>query len=219
MKKRIRFQKGVRIPPRKAGQLLSTLQMDAGVAATNIIFNLEARFGSKPDLIISDQNAILVIPISALPTLTAESFTMMRIKAISTDSLTCRTWDGAVEGSTDFAVAKTPDARRSIASTAHSGLTWGVTYEGTDPNNRRTLTFENGTKDRIMTQRLISPYAINGIILAGKSTNGTGLAVAPEYIELVPSRRWEIDLQEWDVCDSSNNQKKAMFQSTLPYDP
>ncbi len=51
-----------------------------------------------------------------------------RVKSVQGDYVTCRTWDGTTEGSSDVLVAKPPQLRHSISSQPINGVT--VSYSG-----------------------------------------------------------------------------------------
>jgi hypothetical protein len=138
-----------------------------------------------------------------------------KISSIFDDYVIARTFDGSVVGDTDYAIAKDPHARTSISSISYSGITFSISYSG---NNQRTLTNGTGGSAKVLHQRLYMPYTVNDIIHAAIVVNGSGVSNAPDYLEISPSRRWETDLTEFDVCDDDGTHK-ALFPASDSYDP
>lgn len=216
-----KITQGMRLPFFRSGQPqpgdpspFSATDLNAMVATLNAFLNAQIRRGASDAVYISDANAVFQFKTSTVEGSAPIVVTRFRIKSIAANHIVCRAWDGTTEDSTDVLIAKQPNARTSIVSETISGLAWAATYSD---NNTRTLT-HNAAIDRIMGQRLYAPYAVNGEVIGVQVTGGTGVSTAPEWIELLPARRWEIDLLEFDVCVDGEDMK-AMFPATQPYEP
>lgn len=108
--------------------------------------------------------------------------TIFRVKTFTAqDTFTAVEWDGTTEGSTTFTIAKLSNFRRSLTSEVVDGVT--ITHSYADSNNR---TSNDGTflQHEVLWPRL----ALNAIVVAAKSSNGTGLT-SVEWIDLTP-RVW-----------------------------
>lgn len=92
---------------------------------------------------------------------------MLRLKSIQADYLTCRTWDGTTEGSTDILVAKSYKLRNAIVSAVIDGVT--VTYAYPDTVTR-TATISGSNE----TQVIVPRYLVNDLIL-GMTVGYTGV--------------------------------------------
>ena len=84
---------------------------------------------------------------------------MMRVKSIQADFITCRTWDGSTEGSTDIYVAKSFKLRNSITSAVIDGVTVTYTYPDTVT---RTATIAGSDE----TQVIVPRFLVNDLLLA-----------------------------------------------------
>lgn len=93
-------------------------------------------------------------------------------------------WDGTTLGGDNFIVAKYPHTRMSNGSEVLDGITY--TYGYTDANNRLS-TGSDGTTQR---ENLVTPYAIDQVIIAAKCATPLGVGSA-EYVEISgPQRMW-----------------------------
>jgi hypothetical protein len=189
--------------------------MDAILAVCNAFLNLEAKLGSKTNLIISDQNAILTVARGQGGGASGSvSVTRYRIKSIDQFHLVCRTWDGAAEGDTDVLIAKQANAMPFTVAEDYGGILFLPTYAG---HNNRTMTNNTGlTTEKSFTETLMPPYVVSGVIYAAYADGGTGVA-GVNAVELSPARRWQIDFKELDVCLTDGTPVKILVQSTTTY--
>lgn len=99
----------------------------------------------------------------------------MRVKSISDDYLTCRTWDGTTEGDDDIIVAKPWEMQK----TAWSGTTKdGVTYHYYTAEIRRAT----GT-GFVIDERPNEKYFVDCEITATRPIGGTGVSVGDVPVE------------------------------------
>lgn len=107
---------------------------------------------------------------------------MLRLKSIQADYLTCRTWDGTTEGSTDILVAKSYKLRNSIVSAVIDGVT--VTYAYPDTVTR-TATISGSNE----TQVIVPRYLVNDLIL-GMTVGYTGVTAVTVIDLNLDGRAW-----------------------------
>lgn len=95
----------------------------------------------------------------------------MRVKSISNDYLTCRTWDGTTEGGSDILVARPPMLRHVLANYAAMGITSLTSV------NAQSVTASDGTTTE--TWRVTPDYTTNCEVYAIRgSRGGTGVTDA-----------------------------------------
>jgi len=87
-----------------------------------------------------------------------------RLKSIQNDYLTCRTWDGTTDGSTDVYVAKPFLLRHALANySTISSFTTVNSQQATVIAIADSVTY---------TWRVVLPYAVNDVIWAHRTTLG-----------------------------------------------
>jgi len=87
-----------------------------------------------------------------------------RVKSIQNDYLTCRTWDGTTDGSTDVYVAKPFLLRHALANySTISSFTTVNSQQATVIAIADSVTY---------TWRVVMPYAVNDVIWAHRTTLG-----------------------------------------------
>lgn len=117
------------------------------------------------------------------------------LKSVQDDYLTCRTWDGTNEGSTDVLIAKDPKNRTSLTTATVYGIVHTYTYQaGPDANNKQR-TNNDGTNTEM---ELITPAYIAGdtticdtiYAIPAKTSlkDPTGKPIS--LLELRPARQW-----------------------------
>jgi hypothetical protein len=114
-----------------------------------------------------------------------------KLKSVQADYLTCRTWDGTTEGSTDIYIAKPPKLRH-VASESLVGTTWTYTYSAETGYEDGKRSASDGTNTE--KQVVIPVYVIGDEIFASTPDNGTDVTVSATeltYLDLnVDGRAW-----------------------------
>lgn len=87
-----------------------------------------------------------------------------RIKSVSDDYITCRSWDGSTDGGMDVIIAKDHKLKCSLATATIFGVIHTYTYApGPDSNNKlRTNTWPTGNEQELVTP----PWNVNDIVYA-----------------------------------------------------
>ncbi len=184
---------------------LGSYRANAVIGVINAILKARITRGNTDAIFLAEKGGLVIqLNDGSDPTTPTASGTIQRFKitGITTDHLICRTFDGATTGSSDVLVAKQSNVRKSITNEIYLGLNWAVTYTG---NASRTLT--HAATSRTIIQALFPTYETSGTIQNGQiwavqTTGGTGVAAAPDWLEIGPSRRWEFGLKELDVCQT-----------------
>lgn len=110
------------------------------------------------------------------------ALTMFRVKTFTAqNSINAVEWNGLIEGASTITIAKLENYRMSNVSELVDGTT--ITHVYSDANHRTSY-------DGVVTQHevLWPRYALDAVIVAAKSSNGTGVANA-DYFDLTP-RVW-----------------------------
>lgn len=117
-----------------------------------------------------------------------------RLKSVQANYVTCRTWDGTNEGSTDVYIAKPARLRESVTSEVIFGTTYNMTYAngpGGDTNNRyRTAT--NASDSTTESQLVLPVWLANEEIFAFSAQTGVTTAggAAVSLLMLAEGRMW-----------------------------
>ncbi|OHD23034.1 MAG: hypothetical protein A2Y38_23360 [Spirochaetes bacterium GWB1_59_5] len=100
---------------------------------------------------------------------------MFRLKSVQEDYITCRTWDGTTEGTTDVFIAKNTETRFP-ASDVIAGETWSYTYvAGADALNK----YRDAVSGAITESQVVTPYWLaDGVIFAMAAAH-TGVKKVP----------------------------------------
>lgn len=207
--------KGMKVPPVRR-PFLGRLRANLLCSMFNAMMNARITRGATDDIFITSHGIVFQIKKVEAEESTSDADAKRYI--IQSDQghyLICHEWDGSVEGEEDIAIAKQGNARPTTAAENFSSLSYAPTYPV--DKNHRVMTHD-GTPDIIFNQTLYPPYAGDGIIHAVQSSNGTGVAGAPDYIEISPARRWDVDFIELDVCLTDGTPMKALLQSTQLYE-
>lgn len=114
-----------------------------------------------------------------------------KLKSVSADYLTCRTWDGATEGGTDVYIAKAPKLRH-VGSESIAGTTWNYTYSAESGYEDGKRVASDGTNSE--KQVVIPVYIIGDEIFASTPDAGTDVTVGADeltFLDLnVDGRAW-----------------------------
>lgn len=115
------------------------------------------------------------------------SVKQFRVKSVQDDYITCRSWDGTNEGSEDVKIAKPFELRK----TGWHGVTVSYTLETTGATRPVTYSYLSSvyrtatSGSTVEWEAIRPPYVPNkSVIYAAKSTNGTGVTDAPEWVEM-----------------------------------
>lgn len=110
-----------------------------------------------------------------------------RIKSVQGDYLTCRSWDGTNEGSTDIYIAKAYRLREAL--TSEGGYTY--TYEaGFDSLNRKRKKYPTGTPDDYEYEVVIPRWIADEVINCVYSSTSVEVSGAKLNLILVDNRAW-----------------------------
>ena len=159
------------------------------IACVNALLSWEVKSGQKTcgEIQISDSKTTLLLPkgsgTDSTPS-SGEGGTRFRVKSVQGDYITCHTWDGSTEGSTNVLIAKPPNLRHSITSQTINSLS--ITYSGHNIDGGKctrtaSATWEGGTITQ--NEMVLPPWQIAGTsvaaeIWADEPTGGTGVTVS-----------------------------------------
>ena len=178
--------------------LLSAATANELIWALNALLNLEVKRGSKDMFHVADGNAVLELKRSAADGTEATgtaSVAMFLLKSVQGDYLTCRTWDGVNEGSTDVYIAKDPRLRNSVTSEVLDGVTVSYSYTST------TIRVASWTIDSVADEEIqhVVPHYLPdtdpeaGEVIFAVQTAHTGVTVGEVeliWLEMSNGKAW-----------------------------
>lgn len=112
------------------------------------------------------------------------------LKSVQDDYLTCRTWNGTNEGSTDILIAKDPKNRTSLKTATVYGVVHTYSYTAGPDSLNLQRTNDDGTQNE--TELITPPWCPNELIYAIpavtslKDPNGKLISL----LEVRPARQW-----------------------------
>jgi hypothetical protein len=163
------------------------------IRSANAFRSLRVVRGAYDAFVIGDENAVL-----SLSDAQAEpgeeppggaGVHCYRLKSVSDNYLTCRSWDGSNDGTTDIYIAKVHKLRNSITQEVIEGVTYDYTYAtGPDSLNKYRISKVSGVE---VERHVVTPeWIVNDLIYAIDAT--THVTTATSLLMLGDGRAWAL---------------------------